>query len=125
MRQTISQTQISQNLDIPDVLSERALHLRGVLERVEADLEDVVDEGEERREGVGRHEQRHEAVLDDWGKKLGSISDKTREVVPAYPCNFSFWVWVRNLTENCTVLEHVWVKIQDRSRSIVLDEKFL
>ena len=63
----------SQNLHPPDVLSERALHLRGVLERVEPDLEDVVDEGEERREGVGRHEQRHEAVLDYCGKRKARI----------------------------------------------------
>ena len=51
------------------MLSERALHLSGVLECVEPDLEDVVDEGQERREGVGRHEQRHEAVLDYCGKR--------------------------------------------------------
>ena len=54
------------------MLPERALHLRGILEGVEPDLEDVVDEGEERREGVGRHEQRHEAVLDDCGWERGN-----------------------------------------------------
>ena len=59
------------------MLAEGSLHLGGVLESVEADLEDVVDEGEERREGVGRHEQRHEAVLDDCRKKLGLISHKS------------------------------------------------
>ena len=55
------------------MLPERALHLRGILEGVEPDLEDVVDEGEERREGVGRHEQRHEAVLDYCGKRKSRI----------------------------------------------------
>ena len=49
---------------MPDVLAEGSLHLGGVLEGVEADLEDVVDEGEQRRQWVRRHEQRHEAVLD-------------------------------------------------------------
>ena len=38
-------------------------HLVGV----EADLDDVVDEGEERREGERRHEQRDEAVLNHCG----------------------------------------------------------
>ena len=55
------------------MLPERALHLRGILEGVEPDLEDVVDEGQERREGVGRHEQRHEAVLDYCGKRKSCI----------------------------------------------------
>ena len=49
---------------MPDVLAEGSLHLGGVLEGVEADLEDVVDEGEQRRQRVCRHEQRHETVLD-------------------------------------------------------------
>ena len=48
----------------PDVLAEGSLHLGGVLESVEPDLEDVVDECEQRRQRVRRREQRHVAVLD-------------------------------------------------------------
>ena len=36
---------------------------------VEAELEDVVEEGEERRQRERRHEDRDEAVLDDCGRE--------------------------------------------------------
>ena len=36
---------------------------------VEAELEDVVEEGEERRQRERRHEDRDEAVLDDCGRQ--------------------------------------------------------
>jgi hypothetical protein len=52
---------------------ERPPHLGGVLVRVQPDLEDVVDQGQHRRQRKGRNEQSHESVLDDLTKNSCSF----------------------------------------------------
>ena len=54
------------NSDVFDPLRDGAAVMDEQLLGVEAELEDIVEEGEERRERKCRDEDCYEAVLDDW-----------------------------------------------------------
>ena len=57
--------------DVLDALRDGAAVVDEQLLGVEAQLEHVVEQREERRQREGRHEDRDEAVLDDCGRKEG------------------------------------------------------
>lgn len=57
---------VEPDANILDPFSPGPATLAEVLVGVQADLHHVVGEGEEGSQGEGRHEERHEAVLDHW-----------------------------------------------------------
>lgn len=60
--------------NVLDPLRSRATALSEVLEGVQADLDEVVDEREERSQGEGCHEHRHKPVLDHCHRSMHRIS---------------------------------------------------
>ena len=55
--------------DILGLLRHDAAKLRGDFPGVDPDLKQVVDQSQDRSQREGRHEQGHEAKLDDWERK--------------------------------------------------------